>query len=183
MPNETASLKLIPFLHYAWRPTKEFESQTENDPARVITSERSRLRLVSPLTVARACHSRAQCMTGCYRLRKGGELSVCVGRMSGEQPLSPDTLLEKVNRPALECAGIVGKIVGSHTFRHSLATNLRSLGIHMKVAQELLRHAHSRVTLHVDMQQGVSPEKQEASRKAMDVLLGVPGSTSDPQVP
>ena len=31
----------------------------------------------------------------------------------------------------------------------SLATNLRSLGVDVKVAQELLRHANSRITMDV----------------------------------
>jgi len=40
-----------------------------------------------------------------------------------------------------------GKVIGWHSFRHSLATNLRSMGVDVKVAQELLRHANSRITL------------------------------------
>lgn len=39
--------------------------------------------------------------------------------------LSPDTLLIKVIRPAVERAGIKNKRIGWHNFRHSLATNLR----------------------------------------------------------
>jgi site-specific recombinase XerD len=51
-------------------------------------------------------------------------------------------LLRKVIRPALERAKITGKLIGWHSFRHSLATKLRSLGVDVKVAQELLRHAN-----------------------------------------
>jgi integrase len=68
-------------------------------------------------------------------------------RLNGKLPLSPDTVLKKIVRPALIRAGIAGKLIGWHSFRHSLATNLRALGIDVKVAQELLRHANSRVTL------------------------------------
>ncbi len=38
------------------------------------------------------------------------------------------------------------KIIDWHSFRHSLATNLRSMGVDVKVAQKLLRHANSRIT-------------------------------------
>jgi integrase len=47
-------------------------------------------------------------------------------RLGGKQPLSPDILLKKVIQPALKRAGIEGKTIGWHSFRHSLATNLSS---------------------------------------------------------
>lgn len=83
-------------------------------------------------------------------------------RKNGTQPLTPDMLLVKIVRPALKRALVVGKVVGWHTFRHSPATNLRSLGVDVKVAQELLRHANSRVTLNV-YTHGVSAEKRAAA--------------------
>src|ERR1700740_3161380 len=58
-------------------------------------------------------------------------------RNNGQVPVWPDILLKKVIRPAVERAGITGKTVGWHTFRHSLGTNLRFLGIDIKTAQEL----------------------------------------------
>jgi integrase len=64
-------------------------------------------------------------------------------RRMGKQPLSPDTLLKKVIRPAVLRAGIKEKAIGWHSFRHSLATNLRDAGVDLKTAQELLRHANS----------------------------------------
>jgi integrase len=60
-------------------------------------------------------------------------------RFKGNKPLSPDSILEKSVRPALARIGIVGRHIGWHSFRHSLATNLRSLGVDIKVAQELMR--------------------------------------------
>ncbi len=77
---------------------------------------------------------------------------------------------------------LTGKVVGWHTFRHSLATNLRSLGVDVKVAQELLRHANSRVTLDV-YTQAVSGEKREANRRALDMLLGNDGIAQKGSVP
>jgi hypothetical protein len=58
-------------------------------------------------------------------------------RLNGKAPLMPDMVLKKIIRPALEKAAITGKVIGWHSFRHSLATNLRSLGVDVKVAQEL----------------------------------------------
>ena len=54
-------------------------------------------------------------------------------RLNGAKPLSPDSLLKRSIRPALERAGIVGKQIGWHNSRHSLATNLRAMGVDVKV--------------------------------------------------
>ena len=56
-------------------------------------------------------------------------------RFKGTKPLSPDSILEKSVRPALARIGVVGKGIGRHSFRHSLATNLRSLGVDIKVVR------------------------------------------------
>jgi site-specific recombinase XerD len=55
-------------------------------------------------------------------------------RLNGRKPLSPDTMLKKIIRPATTRAGITGKIIGWHSFRHSLATNLRAQGADVKVS-------------------------------------------------
>lgn len=91
-------------------------------------------------------------------------------RNNGEVPVWPDTLLRKVIRPAAKRAGIMNKVVGWHTFRHSLGTNLRFLGVDIKTAQELLRHANSRVTLDL-YSQAVSSQKREASAKVVEMLM------------
>ena len=91
-------------------------------------------------------------------------------RKHGTQPISPDTVLKKIIRPALLRAGIMGKVIGWHSFRHSLATSLRSLGVDIKTAQELLRHANSRITMDI-YTQAVSSEKRIASGRLMDMLL------------
>lgn len=91
-------------------------------------------------------------------------------RMNGKQPLMPDTVLKKTIRPALERAKVTGKVIGWHSFRHSLATNLRALGVDVKVAQELLRHANSRTTMDL-YTQAVSAEKRNASLKQTELLL------------
>ncbi|MGA8086374.1 MAG: site-specific integrase [Terracidiphilus sp.] len=88
----------------------------------------------------------------------------------GEKPLSPDSILEKSIRPALAKEGIVGKRIGWHSFRHSLATNLRSLGVDIKVAQELMRHVSCRTTLDV-YTRAVDQQKREASRRVLELML------------
>jgi len=91
-------------------------------------------------------------------------------RLKGSKPLSPDSILEKSIRPALARIGVVGKQIGWHSFRHSLATNLRSLGVDIKVAQELMRHSSSRTTLDV-YTRAVDHQKREASLKVVELML------------
>jgi integrase len=91
-------------------------------------------------------------------------------RFRGNRPLSPDSILEKSVRPALARIGVVGKHIGWHSFRHSLATNLRSLGVDIKVAQELMRHSSCRTTLDV-YTRAVDRQKREASLKIIELML------------
>jgi len=55
-------------------------------------------------------------------------------RLEGKKPITPDMVLKKVIRPALVRAGITDKVIGWHSFRHSLATNLRAAGVDLKTA-------------------------------------------------
>jgi len=87
-------------------------------------------------------------------------------RMNGAEPLMPYVVLKKAIRPAMVRAGIAGKVIGWH----SLATNLRSLGVDAKIAQELLRHTNSRATMDL-YTQAVSAEKRSASLRQVDMLL------------
>jgi integrase len=91
-------------------------------------------------------------------------------RLNGDKPLTPDMVLKKIIRPALERACVHGKTIGWHSFRHSLATNLRSLGVDVKVAQELLRHANSRITMDL-YTHAVSADKRTASGRQAEMLL------------
>jgi integrase len=91
-------------------------------------------------------------------------------RNHGKTPLWPDMILNKVIRPAAERAGICGKRIGWHTFRHSLGTNLRFLGVDVKTAQELLRHANAKITLDL-YSQAVSSQKREASTLIGNMML------------
>ena len=91
-------------------------------------------------------------------------------RFKGSKPLSLDSILEKSVRPALARIGVVGKRIGWHSFRHSLATNLRALGVDIKVAQELMRHSSCRTTLDV-YTRAVDQQKREASLKVVSLIL------------
>jgi integrase len=91
-------------------------------------------------------------------------------RFDGERPLSPQSIMEKSIRPALTDIGIVGKRIGWHSFRHSLATNLRTLGVDIKVTQELMRHSSSRTTLDVNTR-AVDQRKREANEKVVEMML------------
>ena len=76
--------------------------------------------------------------------------------------------LEKQLKPAAVRAGI-GKI-GWHTFRHTYSTMLRSLGVVVKVQQELLRHADIQTTMNI-YTQAVSDAKREANSKVVRMVL------------
>jgi integrase len=103
-------------------------------------------------------------------------------RRKGLIPVWPDMVLQKIIRPALKRAGVTGKIVGFHTFRHSLATNLRSLGVDIKTAQELLRHANSRITLDL-YTQAVSSDKRAANNKVVEMFFPSPKVLQHPSAP
>jgi integrase len=57
-------------------------------------------------------------------------------RRDGKTPIAPDMVLKKRIRKALKRAGIVGKVIGWHSFRHGLGTMLRQAGVDVKTAQE-----------------------------------------------
>lgn len=90
---------------------------------------------------------------------------------NGSQPIQPDMILKRHIRPALKRIGVT-KRIGWHSFRHGLATMLRQKGVDIKTAQELLRHANSRITLDI-YQQSLTEERRLASNLAFRGLFEV----------
>jgi integrase len=89
--------------------------------------------------------------------------------MRGKQPYGPENILRRHIRPAAEQCGIK-KPIGWHTFRHSYATHLKANGEDVKVVQESLRHANSRITLDT-YTQALTPAKREAQTKVVKMIL------------
>jgi integrase len=61
-------------------------------------------------------------------------------------------------------------MIGWHTFRHSYATQLKANGEDVKVVQESLRHANSRITLDT-YTQALTPAKRQAQTKVVRMIL------------
>jgi integrase len=89
--------------------------------------------------------------------------------MKGQQPYWPENLLRRHIRPAAEKCGI-RKTIGWRTFRHSYATQLKANGEDVKVVQESLRHANSRITLDT-YTQASTPAQRQAQSKVVNMIL------------
>jgi len=89
--------------------------------------------------------------------------------MKGKQPFWPDTMWRRYGKPAVKAAEIT-KRVAFHTFRHTYTTLLTQNNEDVKVVQELLRHANSRITLDLYAQAGMAG-KREAQRKVVELVL------------
>jgi site-specific recombinase XerD len=118
--------------------------------------------------------SRAQCSPGVARA-----IVLCnriwiscfpSARSKAASPSVPTASWRRASVPHLAKIGVVGKHIGWHSFRHSLATNLRSLGVDIKVAQELMRHSSCRTTLDI-YTRAVDQQKREASLKVVELML------------
>jgi integrase len=84
-------------------------------------------------------------------------------KMGGKQPYWQDSLMRKVVWPAAKRAGITERI-GWHTFRRSLATLLIDVGAPVKLTQEIMRHANSRVTLELHQQVSMTAKQALQAR-------------------
>lgn len=92
-------------------------------------------------------------------------------KMGGKQPYWQDSLMRKVVWPAAKRGGI-GKRIGWHTFRRSLATLLIDVGAPVKLTQEIMRHSNARVTLELYQQVSMTA-KQELQAKVLKSWVNV----------
>lgn len=86
----------------------------------------------------------------------------------GRHPYWGQCIMRTFIRPAALKVGIV-KAIGWHTFRHTYSSLLRQNRADIKVTQELLRHASSRVTLDT-YTQAVTLHKRKAQSDVMRLL-------------
>lgn len=94
-------------------------------------------------------------------------------RMNGKQPLWPDSIRSRNIQPAAKKVGIQ-KRIGWHTFRHTYSTLLKANGADVKVMQELLRHANSRITMDI-YTQALTPAKRQAQSSVANLFLAKKG--------
>jgi len=73
-------------------------------------------------------------------------------------------------QPIAKKLGIT-KHIGWHTFRRTYSSILKDNGEDVKVVQELLRHASTKVTLDV-YAQALTPAKRAAQRKVVQMIRG-----------
>jgi integrase len=85
----------------------------------------------------------------------------------GKRPYWAESAMTDHIRPAALRVG-VQKHIGWHTFRHSLASIVAENGGNLKVVQDLLRHATSRITMEVYQQ-----ASQDAKRAALQPFSGI----------
>jgi integrase len=89
--------------------------------------------------------------------------------LDGAKPLNPSMLLRRHLQPAAKKAGVSGR-VGWHTFRRTVASLLIENGEDIKVVQESLRHANSKVTLDLYAQATTLAKRNAQSRLAAMIV-------------
>jgi integrase len=88
---------------------------------------------------------------------------------AGQRPYWPDMVLNRRLRPAAKKLGIA-KRFGWHTFGHTYASLLKASGADVKVVQDSLRHANSRITLDL-YTHSLSQDKRTAQTKVVQMIL------------
>src|SRR5215831_17924949 len=90
------------------------------------------------------------------------------GAKRGKQPVWLSSVMRDYIQPVARELGIHKKI-SWHTFRHTFSSILKANGEDVKVVQELLRHATSRMTLDT-YTQALSPHKRAAQSKVVSMI-------------
>ncbi|HEV7550358.1 MAG TPA: tyrosine-type recombinase/integrase [Candidatus Angelobacter sp.] len=104
--------------------------------------------------------------------------SLRAGARRGKQPLWLSTIIMRsyIQPKTLELG--ITKRVSWHTFRHTFSTLLKVNGKDVKVVQELLRHASSKMTLDT-YSQAFTPGKRPAQSKVVSMIRPRPTCTVD----
>ena len=89
--------------------------------------------------------------------------------LGGKKPLTPGMLIKWHLKPAAKKAGVEGNI-GWHTFRRTLASLFIADGEDIKVVQESLRHANSKLTLDL-YAQATTAAKRAAQSKLIETVF------------
>ncbi|MGA9058820.1 MAG: site-specific integrase [Terriglobia bacterium] len=97
------------------------------------------------------------------------------GAKRGKQPVWLSTVMRDHIQPVARELGI-NKRLSWHTFRHTFSSILKANGEDVKVVQELLRHATSRMTLDT-YTQALSPDKRAAQSKVVGMIRPKPTCT------
>jgi integrase len=97
------------------------------------------------------------------------------GAKRGKQPVWLSTVMRDHIQPVARKLGI-NKKLSWHTFRHTFSSILKANGEDVKVVQELLRHATSRMTLDT-YTQALSPDKRAAQSKVVGMIRPKPTCT------
>ncbi|MGA2426626.1 MAG: site-specific integrase [Terriglobales bacterium] len=98
------------------------------------------------------------------------------GAKRGKQPVWLSTVMRDHIQPVARELGI-NKKLSWHTFRHTFSSILKANGEDVKVVQELLRHATSRMTLDT-YTQALSPDKRAAQSKVVGMIRPKPTCTA-----
>jgi integrase len=89
----------------------------------------------------------------------------------GSRPYWGQSIMRNLIQPRAREAGIA-RSFGWHAFRHTYSTLLRSNQADVKVMQELLRHASSRVTLET-YTQAITAQKRAAQSSVVNLIYAV----------
>jgi integrase len=92
------------------------------------------------------------------------------GSKRGKQPVWLCKIMGYYIQPIARRLGIT-KRIGWHTFRRTYSSILKDNGEDVKVVQELLRHASTKITLDV-YAQALTPAKRAAQRKVVEMIRG-----------
>jgi len=90
------------------------------------------------------------------------------GTKHGQQPVWLSTVMRDHIQPTARKLGIPKKI-SRHAFRHTFSSVLKANGEDVKVAQKLLRHSTSRMTVDT-YTQALSPHKRAAQSKVVSMI-------------